>query len=165
MTEEGPRTPHFTREWSWPLLGILMPHIHSWKPEQQNRLKAFPKLLRLERTWLMLNLLGNPETSQEWSYGNKAGSRVNPGAVISFLLQTTALQCQSHKTKGRHSIQKKASLGDSRKPITDGRAWTRGQKPAETSNAEHCLHWLILLAVSWDVKGISEGFIILLFMY
>lgn len=112
--------------------------------------------------WLMLNLLGNPETSQEWSYGNKAGGRVNPGAVISFLLQTTALQCQSHKTKGGHSIQKKASLGDSRKHIADGRAWTRGQKPAETSNAGHCLQWLSLMRRERDKWRFYNTFIYVL---
>lgn len=87
-------------------------------PNNKTGLKAFRNCSGWEQLLLMLHLPGNSETSQEWSCSSKAGSRANPGALIYCLLQTTVLQCQSHKTKGRHRIKKKTTLSKHKTVIT-----------------------------------------------
>ena len=67
-------------------------------------------------------------------------SWVNPGALIDCLLQTTVLQCQSHKAKGRHSIQKKTSISKLKTMITERRPQTsqgQARSAMKCLNAEH----------------------------
>lgn len=115
------------------------------KLHNKTGLKAFRNHSGWEQMLLMLHLPGNSETSQEWSNGGKAGSWVNPGAVIHCLLQTTVLQCQSHETKGRHSIQEKTSISTHKTGTPDGWPQTEAQ-PDEMSECRACLQSFFNLA-------------------
>lgn len=109
---------------------------------------------------LMLHLQGNSETSQEWSYSSKTGSQVNPGAVIYCVFQTTVLQCQSHKAKGRHSMQKKTSISR-HKTVTQRRGPDKRRTGAQCAGMSDCkarLQSPFTWALQWEMWRLHHHF-------